>query len=79
MLYPDELVDLVNQAVAESDAAKQKQMIWRMQEILIDEHCLTIPVFINAGNFVYYPHVHANWWKNSSHQWNPEDAWMEPK
>ena len=79
MMYPDELVDLISQAQYETDRGTVQEMIWRMQEIIIDEECLAIPVFINSGNFVYYPHVHADFWAhNISHQWHPEDAWMEP-
>ena len=75
--FTEEYAQLMEQALNETDRDEQQQLIWQMQEILIDEECLTIPTFCLGGNFVYHSYVHADWWEYCLNAWHPADMWLD--
>jgi peptide/nickel transport system substrate-binding protein len=78
IFHNQEIDDLIDQADTELDFAKRHALNDKLNEILVDKYCASIPLWRNLGVRAESPKVH-NWdfIIDGKGTWAPEDAWLE--
>ncbi len=77
MQHPDAMLAAIDDALAAAEFDDKQAKVWEVQEIMYDEQCLMIPLYISMDTSVMSTNVHdANFSAGlPAVIWTPEKAW----
>ena len=72
--FPEDYDAKVKVAVQELDVAKRVALFQELSKIIIDQYCIVVPIFAQAGGGAYASTVHTD--LSLTMSWRPETNWL---